>query len=80
MLILLIPIHHDPAVFHGDRGAAIRFALDLAQPGDIVLALGKGHEQSMCYGTVETPWSEHRALRDAIRKRLGREQMDSQTR
>ncbi|HKJ26769.1 MAG TPA: UDP-N-acetylmuramoyl-L-alanyl-D-glutamate--2,6-diaminopimelate ligase, partial [Anaerolineales bacterium] len=30
-----------------DRGEAIQFAVQQAQPGDLVLALGKGHEQSM---------------------------------
>ena len=54
-----------------DRAEAIRFAVDLAQPGDLVIACGKGHEQSMCYGTVETPWSEHRALRSALLRRMG---------
>ena len=57
-----------------DRAGAIQFAVDLARPGDLVIACGKGHEQSMCYGTVETPWSEHQVLRDAIRGRLEREQ------
>ncbi len=56
-----------------DRAAAIQFAVDLARPSDLVIACGKGHEQSMCYGTVETPWSEHQAMRDAIRRRLARE-------
>ena len=36
-----------------DRAAAIQFAVDMAQPGDIVAAFGKGHERSMCYGEVE---------------------------
>jgi len=40
-----------------DRAEAIQFAVDLAQPGDVVIACGKGHERSMCYGTVERPWS-----------------------
>jgi UDP-N-acetylmuramoyl-L-alanyl-D-glutamate--2,6-diaminopimelate ligase len=51
-----------------DRAGAIQFAVSLARPGDLVIACGKGHEQSMCFGTVETPWSEHEALRAAIRK------------
>jgi UDP-N-acetylmuramoyl-L-alanyl-D-glutamate--2,6-diaminopimelate ligase len=55
-----------------DRAEAIRFAVDMAEPGDCVITCGKGHEQSMCYGTVETPWSEHAALRAALRSRLGR--------
>jgi UDP-N-acetylmuramoyl-L-alanyl-D-glutamate--2,6-diaminopimelate ligase len=50
-----------------DRAEAIQFAVDLARPGDLVIACGKGHEQSMCYGTVETPWSENETLRAAIR-------------
>lgn len=55
-----------------NRAEAIQFAVDLARPGDLVITCGKGHEQSMCFGTVETPWSEHRALRTALRRRLGR--------
>jgi len=55
-----------------DRAEAIQFAVDLARPGDLVIACGKGHEQSMCYGTEERPWSEHEALRAALRRRLGR--------
>jgi UDP-N-acetylmuramoyl-L-alanyl-D-glutamate--2,6-diaminopimelate ligase len=58
-----------------DRAEAIQFAVDLARPGDLVIACGKGHERSMCYGTVETPWSEHEALRNALRRRLERAQV-----
>jgi UDP-N-acetylmuramoyl-L-alanyl-D-glutamate--2,6-diaminopimelate ligase len=50
----------------GDRAEAIRFAVELAEPGDVVLVTGKGHERSMCYGTTEYPWSDHRALRAAL--------------
>jgi UDP-N-acetylmuramoyl-L-alanyl-D-glutamate--2,6-diaminopimelate ligase len=53
-----------------DRAAAIQFAVDLARPGDLVIACGKGHERSMCYGTVETPWNEQEAMRAAIRQRM----------
>jgi UDP-N-acetylmuramoyl-L-alanyl-D-glutamate--2,6-diaminopimelate ligase len=56
-----------------DRAEAIQFAVDLARPGDLVIALGKGHERSMCYGTEERPWSEHEVLRAALRRRRGRE-------
>jgi UDP-N-acetylmuramoyl-L-alanyl-D-glutamate--2,6-diaminopimelate ligase len=49
-----------------DRGAAIRHAVDLAQPGDLVIACGKGHEQSMCFGQVEFPWDDRTAMRAAI--------------
>lgn len=54
-----------------DRGEAIRFALRLARPGDIVLACGKGHEQSMCFGTVEHPWDDRIAMRAALAEYLG---------
>ena len=53
----------------GDRAKAIAFAVNLARPGDTVLVTGKGHEQSMCFGTVERPWSDHKALRAALRAR-----------
>ncbi len=52
-----------------DRAEAIQFAVDLARPGDLVITCGKGHEQSMCYGTVEQPWSEHETLRTALRRK-----------
>jgi UDP-N-acetylmuramoyl-L-alanyl-D-glutamate--2,6-diaminopimelate ligase len=52
-----------------DRAAAIEFAIrDLAQPGDLVLITGKGHERSMCYGTTEYPWSDQEAVRRALQK------------
>ncbi len=49
-----------------DRGEAIYEATQMARAGDIVLACGKGHEQSMCFGTTEYPWSDHEAMRAAL--------------
>ena len=54
-----------------DRGDALRLAVQLARPGDIVIACGKGHEQSMCFGTVEHPWDDRVALRAALAELLG---------
>jgi UDP-N-acetylmuramoyl-L-alanyl-D-glutamate--2,6-diaminopimelate ligase len=54
-----------------DRGEAIRFALRLARPGDIVLACGKGHEQSMCFGAREFLWDDRAAMRAALSEMLG---------
>jgi UDP-N-acetylmuramoyl-L-alanyl-D-glutamate--2,6-diaminopimelate ligase len=45
--------------------------LRLAHPGDIVLACGKGHEQSMCFGKVEYPWDDRIAMRAALAEYLG---------
>ena len=49
-----------------DRGEAIRLGIHLAQPGDVVVACGKGHEQSMCFGTIEYPWDDRVALRSVL--------------
>ncbi|MDY7041360.1 MAG: cyanophycin synthetase, partial [Chloroflexota bacterium] len=50
----------------GDRAEAIAFAVRMARPGDLVIVTGKGHEQSMCFGTTEHPWSDHQAVREAL--------------
>jgi UDP-N-acetylmuramoyl-L-alanyl-D-glutamate--2,6-diaminopimelate ligase len=55
-----------------DRGQAIRFAVSLARPGDVVIACGKGHEQSMCFGENEYPWDDRIAMRAALSKLLGK--------
>ncbi|GAB4422618.1 MAG: UDP-N-acetylmuramoyl-L-alanyl-D-glutamate--2,6-diaminopimelate ligase [Anaerolineales bacterium] len=54
-----------------DRGEAIRFALQLARPGDLVIACGKGHEQSMCFGAREHLWDDRTAMRAALAEYLG---------
>jgi UDP-N-acetylmuramoyl-L-alanyl-D-glutamate--2,6-diaminopimelate ligase len=54
-----------------DRSEAIRFALRLARPGDIVIACGKGHEQSMCFGGREHLWDDRTAMRAALAEHLG---------
>jgi UDP-N-acetylmuramoyl-L-alanyl-D-glutamate--2,6-diaminopimelate ligase len=53
-----------------DRGQALRFAVTLARPGDMVIACGKGHEQSMCFGETEYPWDDRQALRAVLAERL----------
>lgn len=54
-----------------DRREALRFAVKLARPGDIVLACGKGHEQSMCFGETEYLWDDRTALSAALSEHLG---------
>ena len=53
-----------------DRSAALLHACQWAEQGDIVLACGKGHEQSMCFGTTEYPWDDRDALRAALHGKL----------
>ncbi len=52
-----------------DRGEAILRACQMARAGDVVLVCGKGHEQSMCFGTVEYPWDDREAVRRALHGR-----------
>jgi UDP-N-acetylmuramoyl-L-alanyl-D-glutamate--2,6-diaminopimelate ligase len=52
-----------------DRGAALARAVELAKAGDVVIACGKGHEQSMCYGETEYPWDDRKALAAALEGR-----------
>ena len=54
-----------------DREDAIRFAVSLAGPGDLIMTCGKAHEQSMCFGETEYPWDERVVLRAALAGRLG---------
>jgi UDP-N-acetylmuramoyl-L-alanyl-D-glutamate--2,6-diaminopimelate ligase len=54
-----------------DRGEAIRAALRLARPGDLVISCGKGHEQSMCFGATEYAWDDRTALHAALAELLG---------
>jgi len=53
-----------------DRGNAIRKGLALAKPGDLVISCGKGHEQSMCFGTVEYAWDDRIAMKAALAEYL----------
>jgi UDP-N-acetylmuramoyl-L-alanyl-D-glutamate--2,6-diaminopimelate ligase len=55
-----------------DRGEAIKFAIKLARPGDIVLSCGKGHEQSMCFGKIEYGWDDRVAMRAGLAELLGK--------
>lgn len=52
-----------------DRLQAIDFIINqVAKKGDLILLCGKGHEQSMNYHGIEKPWSEHEAVKQALRK------------
>ena len=53
-----------------DRRSAVRRALEAAQPGDVVLLAGKGHENRMVVGDQRLPWSDTQAAYDEL-ARLG---------
>jgi UDP-N-acetylmuramoyl-L-alanyl-D-glutamate--2,6-diaminopimelate ligase len=56
----------------GDRREAIRAACRMAQPGDLVISCGKGHEQSMCFGEIEYAWDDRTAMKAALAEFLGK--------
>ncbi len=53
----------------GDRGAAVRAAVDAAGPGDTVIVAGKGHEQGQYVADRVIPFSDVDALTDALHAR-----------
>ncbi len=40
------------------RRDAIKKALALAKPGDVIVIAGKAHEKSLCFGNTEHPWND----------------------
>ncbi|MGB0766886.1 MAG: glutamate ligase domain-containing protein, partial [Phycisphaeraceae bacterium] len=54
-----------------DRAEAIRFAIDLAQPGDTVLIAGKGHEDYQIIGTEKHHFDDREHAAAALRARAG---------
>jgi UDP-N-acetylmuramoyl-L-alanyl-D-glutamate--2,6-diaminopimelate ligase len=51
-----------------DRGAAIRHALSIAAPGDVVFLLGKGHEGSIVFPDGAHPYDERAEAETALRE------------
>ena len=50
-----------------ERRAAIAELLKRANPGDVVVLAGKGHEQSQIYGACLCPWDDASAARDRLK-------------
>lgn len=50
----------------GDREAAIRHAVGLLMPGDLLVVAGKGHESGQIVGDRTLPFSDHDVVRAAI--------------
>jgi len=52
-----------------DRTEAIQFAITKAEPGDLVLLAGKGHEQTQDIGSQQMPFDEAAIARAALERR-----------
>jgi UDP-N-acetylmuramoyl-L-alanyl-D-glutamate--2,6-diaminopimelate ligase len=50
-----------------DRRAAIKKAIEMASPNDVVLIAGKGHETYQIMGTVKNHFDDREVAREAIR-------------
>lgn len=48
------------------RFDAIEFAVRIAKPGDVVITNGKGHEESLCFGKTEYPFTDQEAVEKAL--------------
>lgn len=51
-----------------DRREALALAFKLAQPGDMVLLAGKGHETSIIWGFEHRPWNEAAIARELLQE------------
>jgi UDP-N-acetylmuramoyl-L-alanyl-D-glutamate--2,6-diaminopimelate ligase len=52
-----------------DRAEAVRKAIALARPGDVVLLAGKGHEKFQVIGDRSVPFDDVAAAREALNRR-----------
>jgi UDP-N-acetylmuramoyl-L-alanyl-D-glutamate--2,6-diaminopimelate ligase len=52
----------------GDRAEAIRTAVKMIGPGDVVLVAGKGHETGQIVGATTLPFSDQDVLADALER------------
>jgi UDP-N-acetylmuramoyl-L-alanyl-D-glutamate--2,6-diaminopimelate ligase len=53
-----------------DRRDAIARALDIAEPGDLILLAGKGHETYQIRGTTKLPFDERQIVREILTERV----------
>ena len=55
-----------PSAIVKDRAEAIQLAINLAQPGDVVIVLGKGHERGQEIQGITHPFDDRLVLAQAI--------------
>jgi UDP-N-acetylmuramoyl-L-alanyl-D-glutamate--2,6-diaminopimelate ligase len=57
-----------PVEVEVDRGTAIERALELAQPGDVVVIAGRGHEREQELADRRVPFDDREVARAALRR------------
>jgi len=68
-ILLGIDDMHDVNV-EPDRAAAIAFAIEQAEAGDLILVAGKGHEQFQIIGASKLPFSDADVVRECLSREL----------
>lgn len=51
-----------------DRREAIKKALQIAKPGDVVVVTGKGAEETMAIGDERIPWNDPKVIREVLQE------------
>jgi UDP-N-acetylmuramoyl-L-alanyl-D-glutamate--2,6-diaminopimelate ligase len=62
------PLHFKKVLTIADRKEAIRTACTLAQPGDIILLAGKGHEKYQEIKGVKHPFDDMEVLKESLKQ------------
>jgi UDP-N-acetylmuramyl-tripeptide synthetase len=60
---------HGSIIETPDRREAIGKLIDLAQPGDVLLVLGKGHEDYQILGERKVPFDDRLVIQDCLKRK-----------
>jgi len=68
MVVVGVPVRDTLHVVE-DRRAALAYAVRAADPRDVILVAGKGHEDYQVIGTSRQPYSDLAQVRTALSER-----------